>query len=191
MPIVAAKCVPPVVLALVLAACNGAPPPPVLGEGGINGLQTHARVIGPAADYIEVEIAHRSPAHHLERIVLLDPTGRNIASVEARADTIYPPPGAYYPYAPWGYAPWASVGFASSGRGYHGRSSVGVGFAFPLYIAPPPPPPLPLHRMRATFKVPNPALYRQNPGLWAIRLHFNHAQAGAVTYDRPAPRPDR
>jgi hypothetical protein len=186
MPIAAGKPLLAAVSVIALAACNGAPPP-VLGEGGIPGLATHARVIGPAADYVEVEAVHSSPAHHLERIVLVDPAGRSIAAVEARADTIYPPPGAYYPYAPWAYAPWASVGVVSTSRGHYSRSAVGVGFAFPLYVAPPPPPPL--NRLRATFKVPNPALYRREPGRWAIRLQFNHAQAGAVTHDRPAPPP--
>jgi len=155
--------------ATALSACTSPPPP---GEGGIPYLVTSARVIGPEAIYVEAEAVHRSRFHRLERMTLVDPAGREHAAMEVRADVVR----TGYPGAPIG-----SVGVgAVSG----GRTAVGVGVGFPLFVDDAYGF---IFRMRATFKVPDPRAYRREPALWRIRLHFARRTEPPVIVDRPAP----
>jgi hypothetical protein len=162
----------PLLAAALAGACASPPPPP--GEGGIPYLATAARTIGPEALYVEAEAAHRSRFHRLERIVLVDPAGAEHAAVDVRADAVRTAPAPY---------PASSVGVgAASG----GPVFVGVGVAFPLgagdgYAT--------VFRMRATFRVPDPAGYRRDPLAWRLRLHFARRSAPPVAVDRPAPLP--
>lgn len=156
-------------LALALAACASQPP----GEGGIPYLVTAARVIGPETLYLEAEAVHRSRFHRLERIVLVDPGGAEHAAMEVRADVVRTAgPGTV-----------GSVGVAGFSGG---RTSIGVGLGFPIFVEESYGN---VYRMRATFRVPDPRAYRRDPAAWRIRLHFARRTQPPVVVDRPAPLP--
>jgi hypothetical protein len=166
----------PLIAALALAglAAGCGPPPPLPGEGGIPYLTTAARVIGPEALYVEAEAVHRSRFHRLERMTLVDPQGREHAAVDTRADAVRTVPAGY------------PAGSLAVGAVSGGPSFVGVGIGFPIMVSDGG---RLLFRMRATFRVPQPAAYRREPVGWRIRLHFARKEAPPVIVDRPAPLP--
>jgi len=160
--------------ALVLAGCASAPPP---GEGGVPGLVTTARVIGPEAAYVEAVAAHGGYGYRLVQMTLVDPAGRQYPAIEVRNDVLHSGPG--------GYRPSGAVGVGAGSGGY---TSVGFGIAFPLVVGGRRDT---VHRMRATFRVPDPAGYRRDPTAWRIRLLFTGRDGLSTVYDRAAPFPGR
>lgn len=147
---------------------------------GVPGFAVQSRVIGAAAEYVEVEAQHQSYDDRIERIALVTPGGTEIEPEETRRESLRGP-RAGRPYS-------GSVGV---GTGYGARHSFfGIGIAFPLVLgkrgyarA--------IYRTRATFKVPDPESYRRDPSKWSVAIHMRHRKDGPFTIKQPAPVPGR
>lgn len=167
-------------LAAALAAGCASRAPETHPEG-VPGFAYSARVIGSAADYVEVVAAHQSTDDRVERIVLVSPRGTETEPDETRRERI----------TDAGYGAPRTSGYVSVGSGYHSRGTIGlfgIGIGFPLVLggrergrS--------VYRTRATIKVSDPEDYRANPGDWAVVIYMRNRERGPFTIRRPAPLP--
>ncbi len=161
-----------------VTACTSHPSQPK-EKAGMHGLVVKSRSVGKAADYLEVVAVHRSYQDKIELIELISPKGERTRADQVRNDTIRGRYRGGYPYSQLG------LGF---GTGGYSGVGIGVGFLFPLgggYRR------RPYHRTRATFKVPDPASYRNNPARWKIAITVVNRKTGRRVIVKNAPAPTR
>lgn len=154
-----------------LAACAGPPP----GAGGIPGMRISSGVVGIDGSTVQVEAAHQSYDHRVERIALVGPDGRTYPADDTVTETVR--------HSGYGYG-GQSVGVGIGG-GTGGHSGVGVGVGLGLgslgggsY---------PVFRTTARIPIPDKDAYRRAPQDWKIAVTVGQRAGGEQVITEPAP----
>lgn len=133
-------------------------------------------------DEVRVEIVDPASHYRVQQVMLVSPSGQEIAAKNITRYTA----DADDPY----YYDRPAFGLGGFGGSHHSGVSLGIGMAFPLGSSPPPED-FDRHYARtvAVLYLPDPKAYRRNADRWSVQARLVDPAEVAYTVTFPAPRP--
>ncbi len=177
-----------VFLAAALAACadrqSGSVTPQELPRAGGPAVEAGPSIhwrASLAGDVVIVDVQDRNNAYRVDRVELIAPDGRSIASGDITRERMSPG-------GRWSDSSGLGVGVGGSG-GSRGGTNIGVMFGFPLGGGAAADPIGSEARTTARIPLANPAAYRASAEQWKVRISLSDLAGYNSTATIPAPLP--